>query len=131
MNSIEWLVLLGGVGLTIFIVYYFFGSKGEGEMANVSGKIQEIEVVVDGGYEPDIINLKIGKLARIVFNRKDTGSCTEWVIFDSKMPTKEKKSVKVKLAEGKKTMVSFTPTTVGEYGFDCGMGMVKGRLIVS
>lgn len=35
-----------------------------------------------------------------------------------------------KLPEGAVVPIEFTPETVGEFGFQCQMGMFRGRLIV-
>lgn len=131
MSLTEIGVAIGGLSLIIFIVYYFFGPKGEGKQALQSESGQRVEIVVDGAYIPDRIKLKVGLPVEMVFDRRDKGECTEWVIFDSQMPTKEDKEIKTRLPEGEKTSLKFTPIKKGEYGFTCGMGMVKGKVIVS
>ena len=99
-------------------------------MAEVRDKAQVAMVTVDAAYIPETIKLKVNVPAEITFDRQDKGDCTEWVIFE-KFPTKEGKEIKARLPEGEKTMVKFTPIETGEYSFQCGMGMVHGKLIVS
>ncbi len=130
MTSTDIVVILGGMGLIGLIAYYFFGPKGEEEEAAMDNNRQAVMVTVDAAYIPEIVRVKVNVPVEITFDRKDSGDCTEWVIFD-KLPTKEGRKVKARLLEGKKKTVSFTPTKVGEYGFECGMGMVHGKLIVA
>lgn len=123
------MVIGGGIGLIGLIAYYFFGPKKEGETASMQGKIQVAMITVDAAYIPEDLKLKVNVPAEITFDRKDKGDCTEWVIFD-KLATKEGGEIKARLAEGKKTTIKFTPTQEGVYGFECGMGMVHGKLVV-
>lgn len=129
MNNSEIIVLVGGITLIGGIWYYFFGDKKERKSATVEDGVQRIIVVVDAAYIPDRVVVKKGLPVEMVFDRRDSGSCTEEVIFD-KLPTIEKKQISAKLPEGKQTKINFTPTQIGEYQFVCGMGMVHGKLIV-
>lgn len=128
MTNVDWLVIGGGVGLIIAIAYYFFGPKKGVKVEGQDGE-QKVEILVEGAYDPAVVEVKVNKLVEVVFDRRDKGDCTEWVIFD-KLPTKEKREVKARLPEGKRTVVRFTPTKVGTYSFTCGMGMVRGKLVV-
>ena len=129
ITSVEWGVVGGGIIFVGLIYYYFFGPKGDGETAEIKDRVQIAMVTVDAAYIPEIIKLRINVPTEITFDRQDKGDCTEWVIFD-KFPTKENKKIKARLPEGKRTTVRFTPTKEGEYEFQCGMGMVHGKLII-
>jgi plastocyanin domain-containing protein len=85
--------------------------------------IQEVAITVKGGYTPDIIVVKAGKLFCLHFTRQESSSCTETVLF----PDFNKSD---KLPEGQEVLVEFTPERPGEYGFQCQMGMIQGKLIV-
>lgn len=130
MTPTEIIVLIGSIITSLAILYYFFGPKEDIASAQTNTNHQRLTVVVDGGYSPSQLQLKANLPAEIIFNRRDHGECTDWVIFD-RFPTKEGKEVKSYLPVGQKTTLSFTPTTPGNYGFVCGMGMNKGKLIVS
>jgi len=110
------------------IAYYFFGPK-EGEVAMKEEGKQKINILVEGAYDPATVEVRANVPVEMIFDRRDEGECTEWVVFES-LPTKENKEIKMRLPEGKKTVVSFTPTKVGTYVFACGMGMVHGKLVV-
>lgn len=130
MTPTDIFVLLCGTGLIAAIAIYFFGPKGKGTTAKVTSGHQSVDIIVDGAYSPSEIKLKVGIPAKVVFDRRDHGDCTEWVIF-SDLPTKEGGEIKARLPEDKKTVVEFTPTKPGSYGFVCGMGMVHGKLLIT
>ena len=130
MTPIETIVLIGSIITSLVILYYFFGPKGGVASAQTNTHHQRLTVVVDSGYSPSQLQLKANLPAEIIFDRRDHGECTDWVIFD-RFPTKEGKEVKSYLPVGQKTTISFTPTTPGSYGFACGMGMNKGKLIIN
>ncbi len=129
MQTIDYIVLLAGSGLIVFILWFFFGKKKETQKAVSSSGEQNVSVIVEGAYEPSKISVKKDVPVTITFDRKDKGECTDWVIFN-KLPTKEDKEIKSRLPEGEKTKVHFTPTQAGEYDFSCAMGMVHGTLVV-
>lgn len=130
MTPIDIAVISSGLVTIILIAWYFFGPKGQATIAQETAGHQEVTIVVDGAYSPPQISLKAGIPTKIIFDRRDKGDCTEWVIFES-VPTAEGNEIKTRLPEGKKTTVSFTPSKSGTYGFVCGMGMVHGKLIVT
>ncbi|PIZ00557.1 copper-binding protein [bacterium (Candidatus Howlettbacteria) CG_4_10_14_0_8_um_filter_40_9] len=117
------IVGIGGVGLSIFVIWYFL-LKSSRTISAVKGEnIQEIYIIVDGGYKPDSIELKKGVPAKLMFDRKDPSDClSEVVIGDFK--------IRQKLELGKVTTVEFTPGKKGEFDFSCGMGMFHGKIIV-
>jgi len=116
-------VNLIGIGLIIFIVWFFWFPKKEGVKAALTGAVQEVQVIVKGGYSPDVIVVKAGKPVKLNFLRQETSSCTEMVVFGDFNKS-------AKLPEGKVVPVEFTPEKPGEYGFQCQMGMIRGKLIV-
>jgi hypothetical protein len=87
-------------------------------------KVQEVTIVVAGGYEPSEVKLKKGVPARLRFVRKDTGGCAEQLLI----PDFGVKQVLPGLTE---TVVEFTPDKVGSFPFTCGMKMIKGTLVVN
>ncbi len=123
MSLADVLVIAGGLGLGAVVVWYFwFTSSGGVKAASVDG-VQELTVVVKGGYTPDTIVVKRGRPVRLNFNRQESASCSEMVLF----PDFDRSA---KLPEGEAVSIEFTPETVGEFGFQCQMGMFRGRLIV-
>ena len=117
------LVNLAGVALIGLIVWYFWMSTGATTKAAVTGGgMQEINVVVKGGYSPDTIQVEAGRPVRLVFNRQEGDPCSERVVFDAF-------GVSAELPTGTDVPVEFTPHEAGEYDFACQMGMLKGKVI--
>jgi hypothetical protein len=86
--------------------------------------VQEVTITVAGGYQPSEVKLKKGVPARLRFIRKDTGGCSEELVI----PDFGVKKTLVALSE---TVVEFTPDKAGTFAFTCGMGMMKGQLVVN
>ena len=124
MGTAEILVTLGGLVLIPLILWYFFWSEREGARAAASGEgVQEIEVRVKGGYDPDVLIVEAGRPVRIDFQRNETADCSEEVVFGDF-------GIRKKLPAFETTPVEFTPEEAGEYVFTCGMAMMRGRLVV-
>lgn len=124
MNLAEILVTIGGVVLIVLIFWYFFWSEGERVRAAASDDgVQEIEVQVKGGYTPDLIVVEAGRPVRLGFHRNETADCSEEIVFGDF-------EIRKRLPAFQTTPVEFTPKAPGEYVFTCGMGMLKGKLLV-
>jgi plastocyanin domain-containing protein len=118
------LVTIFGVVLIVLVNWYFFFSKREKAKASVKGSgIQQIRLIVKGGYEPDVIVVKKGIPVRIDFYRDETESCSEEIVFGDF-------NIRMSLPAFKTTSIEFVPKKAGEYVFTCGMGMLRGKLIV-
>ena len=123
MNII--IVNLIGAGLIALIVWYFWLSKPQATIAAAAaGGVQEIGIVVKGGYSPDTIQVEAGRPVRLVFNRQEADPCSEMVVLDAF-------GVSAELPEGDDVSLEFTPTTPGDYEFACQMGMLRGTVTVT
>lgn len=116
-------VIIGGVVLIAFVLWYFFGQREAVAARTGESGVQEIKVTVKGGYTPDVIVVKQGKPVRLDFYRDETASCSEQVMFGDFGIARE-------LPAFKTTSVQFTPDKIGEFTFTCGMNMMRGKLIV-
>lgn len=118
MNEI--IVTISGV-IGIIFVFWFFLMK-EGKEVVISG--QQIDIVVEGGYSPEVISILKGKTTKINFIRKDPSSCLEEVILpDFK--------IRKYLPLNQKVTIEINPDKIGEYKFSCGMNMFHGKIIVT
>jgi plastocyanin domain-containing protein len=118
------LVVVVGIGLIAFIVWFFWLVKAKGvRAAATSGGYQEQMVLVKGGYTPDVIVVEAGKPVRLNFVRQESASCTEMVL----LPAFGKSA---KLPEGETVAVEFLPKERGEFEFACQMGMIRGKVLV-
>ncbi|HET9455678.1 MAG TPA: cupredoxin domain-containing protein [Gemmatimonadaceae bacterium] len=129
MTGIEWLVVLGAAGAIAWVNWYFFvagravataapAPTGTGGAAGV----QRVAITVDGGYSPNTVRVKAGQPVQLVFDRKDTSSCSEEIVFPDF-------GVRRFLPTGKETVIEVTPAKPGRYEFMCGMSMLRGSLV--
>ena len=117
-------VTLTGLAAIAFIIWFFWLVKKPGVKANLgSSGYQEALVLVKGGYTPDVVVVERGKPVRLNFLRTESASCSEMVIF----PDFNKSA---KLPEGETVAVELMPGEAGEFGFQCQMGMLRGKLVV-
>lgn len=124
MTTSQWIVDAVGLGTIAWIVWYFWLSRKPVTSAAVIGGIQEIDVTVKGGYNPDTIVVKAGSPVRLNFTRLESSLCSETVIFDGI----DRSAV---LPEGETVSIEFTPTSTGDIPFQCQMGMLRGRVVVT
>jgi plastocyanin domain-containing protein len=118
-------VVTGGILAILFIIWYFWMAKKEGVRAALtSSGYQEAMVLVKGGYTPDVILVEKGKPVRLNFIRSESAICSETVVLPD-----FKKSAN--LPEGETVPVGFIPDQVGEYEFQCQMGMLRGKVLWS
>lgn len=118
------IVDLAGLGLIAFVAWFFWFSKREGlAVAFSSSGFQEALIVVKGGYTPDVLVVRAGKPVRLKFNRQETASCSEMVLF----PDFDRSA---HLPTGETVTIEFTPQKPGQYEFQCQMGMFRGKLLV-
>ena len=124
MTADQILVTIAGL-LAVAGVAWFFWSprRAEVQAALTSTGAQEATIVVKGAYTPDVIVVEHGRPVRLSFLRQETAACSEEVIFPDF-------ARRARLPEGELVPVEFTPDVAGEYEFHCGMGMLRGKLLV-
>ncbi len=116
-------VAIGGIGLIGAELWWFMFSKTKSQKAQVKQGIQSVDIVVDGGYTPDRIEVAAGEPVRLNFYRKDPSGCLEQVL----LPDFNKA---LNLALNEITSVEIVPEKPGEYTFTCGMNMYRGVIKV-
>ncbi len=124
MNTLQIIVTLAGVALSLVIAWFFWlAPKGQSRVSAGASGVQEVAITVKGGYTPDIIVVKANQPLRMRFTRQENAACSEMVLFPDFNQS-------AKLPEGQEVTLEFTPDKPGEYGFQCQMGMLRGKLIV-
>jgi hypothetical protein len=101
------------------------------EIANASREVRHrptsgvrnVKIIVNGEFVPNVIHVKKGEKVRLQFYREKESGCVEEVVFKSL-------NIRRPLPVLKTTTIELTPTKSGEISFACGMGMVKGTLVV-
>jgi plastocyanin domain-containing protein len=124
MTSIEWAVLAGGALLIAWVNWYFFAPRRAVAAAGGAGGAQEVEILVQGGYAPDRIEVVTGRPVRLTFVRKESNPCSEELVIPAF-------GIRRALTPNRPTTVEFTPPAPGRYEFTCGMGMLRGEVIAS
>jgi plastocyanin domain-containing protein len=120
------LVTVSGLVLIGLVNWYFFFSRRKTATSAAAPKdqnVQEVRVVVKGGYSPDVIVVKKGIPVRLEFYREETAECSDAVVFGDF-------NIRRPLPAYQTTAVEFTPQVAGEFTFTCGKGLLKGKLIV-
>jgi len=125
MSNLQIFVILSGIVLTVLVAWYFwFAPKAQTRVAVFASGAQEVAITVKGGYTPDVIVVQKGRPVRLTFTRQESygvlGTRCYYPDFNKSSP----------LPEGEPTTIEFTPEKSGEYGFQCQMGMLRGKLIV-
>jgi plastocyanin domain-containing protein len=125
MSTIQIAVTAAGAAAAAWVLWYFLLSRGTAVTAAVAGAggVQEVRVLVKGGYTPDTIVVQAGKPVRLQFYRDETADCSERLVFD-------RFKIDQALPAFQTTTIEFTPNDPGEFPFRCGMNMLKGLLVV-
>lgn len=125
MSGSDWIVVLAAL-LAIAAVNWWFFVAGQAPAAAVvaaSGGPAEVVITVDGGYSPAVVQVKRGARVRLVFDRKDTSSCSEEVVIPAF-------NVRQFLPSGERTVIELQPMEAGRFPFTCGMSMLRGSIVV-
>ncbi|MEP6620971.1 MAG: cupredoxin domain-containing protein [bacterium] len=126
MNATDWLVIAAGGAAALWVNWYFFvaasGTAATVVAADGGGAVPEVRIDVHGGYEPATVRVAAGKPVRLIFDRQETSSCSEELVFPSF-------GLRTFLPAFEKTTIEVTPPAPGTYEFTCGMGMLHGRVI--
>jgi len=122
MTTAQIVVTISGLALIGWVVWYFF-LAGRSSARAAGTATQQLRIEVKGGYTPAVVHVEAGRPVRLDFFRNETNSCTEEVVFPDF-------GIRTWLPAFETTPVEFTPAAPGSYEFTCGMGMVRGRLIV-
>lgn len=118
METDKVIITIAGLLGIVFIYWFFLMKKGKAIAVSDSA-----DIVVDGGYSPNVIVISKGKTTKINFIRKDPTSCLEEVVLSDF-------KIRKYLPLNKKVTIELTPRQSGEFGYACGMNMYHGKIIV-
>lgn len=122
ITSTEWMVILAGAAAIAWVNWYFFAAGRSTAMSAVATIAAPVTITVDGGYSPQQVRVKAGAPLRLVFDRRDSGSCSDEVVFPDF-------GIRKFLPTGQRTTIEVTPPTAGRYEFTCGMSMLRGAIV--
>jgi len=121
MSVADIAVIVGGIGLMAVLAWYFFAPQ-KATQAQVSGGVQTVDIVVRGGYSPNLVRVTAGTPVRLRFDRQDNSDCTSRVVFPDFRRS-------ASLAPFATTTLDLTVDEPGEYAWACGMNMLHGTLV--
>lgn len=121
MSALDVIVMVVGAALIGCELWYFLGATTV-ERPRGPGGVQEVQVRVQQGFEPDVIPVEVGRPVRLLFYRDETGEHTGEVIFETL-------DLRRALPAFQTTAVEFTPDLPGDYPFRCGHTDYRGRVV--
>lgn len=124
MTTDQLLVTAVGILAIAGVAAFFLLPKGSETRAVLgSSGLQEALILVKGGYKPDLIVADAGTPIRLTFLRQESGACSERVVLADFHKSAE-------LPEGQRVSIDLPAAKPGEYLFQCGMAMLRGKLVV-
>jgi plastocyanin domain-containing protein len=122
MSSADWGIAIVAMAAIVLINWYFLGPKrGAVVTAAASGGAVDVDVRVEGGYSPSVIEVPAGSHVRMTLDRREDNPCSDELVIPDF-------GIRRSLPAFKKTVVEFTATP-GTHEFTCGMGMLHGSIV--
>ena len=121
MEGTEIAVVVGGIAVIAALAWYFFAPR-TAVGAQLEGGRQVVDIVVRGGYSPNLVRVEAGKPVRLRFDRQENSDCSARVVFPDLRRS-------ASLAAFGTTTLDLDITEPGEYAWACGMNMLHGTLI--
>src|SRR5439155_25429 len=80
----QYIVTAVGLAAIAGVLWYFLFSRGSAVVAQQTGAggVQEVRILVKGGYTPDTVVVQAGKPVRLQFYRDETADCSERDVCD-------------------------------------------------
>lgn len=129
MNPTDWIAVLAGLAAIVWVNWYFLfvarsasSTAATVPMSASEGQAADVTITVDGGYSPSAIRVRSGEPVRLTFDRVDTASCSDEVVFPDF-------GIRRFLPTGERTTIEITPPAPGRYPFTCGMSMHRGVVV--
>jgi plastocyanin domain-containing protein len=99
-------------------------SGGKNAVKKKAAHPKTVRVTVNkNGFTPSTIEVEKGYPLTLIFRRATKEGCGNKVVFPSL-------NISRNLPVGKNVTVKFTPDKTGDISFTCGMGMMRGSIVV-
>ncbi len=122
MSLADVVVATLGIVLIVGELWFFLRPHKQVPFRTPREHLQEIKVLVKGGYDPDTIPVEVGRPVRLLFYRDETEECSSTVTF-------ENLGIQRELPAFRTTAIEFTPEQPGDYPFHCGLSVLHGRVV--
>ena len=118
------IVIIIAIILIGLILWWFFAPrKSTSVTAKSENNHQQTTITVSGGYSPEVVELKQGVPATLIFRRENPSNCFDEVVFPDF-------GIRQKLPIGKDFSIEVPTDKTGEFQYSCGMHMFFGKVIV-
>ena len=125
MSVMDVSIVGAAAGLILLVNWYFlFRKRAPAVAVAAAGNVAAFTIRVDGGYSPGAIEVPRGSRVRLTFDRQEDNPCSEEVVIADF-------GIRRDLPAFAKTVIEFTADTPGKHAFVCGMGMLRGSIIVT
>ncbi len=122
MSLADLVVIVAGLALIAFLLWFFFGPK-RGKAAVIQAGAQEATIRVEGAYQPNVITVQAGTPVRLKFDRREATDCSNRVVLPDF-------GISRALPAFATTTVEFTPERPGAYPFAGALNLYRGTLVV-
>lgn len=124
MDTAQLIVSALGTGLIGLVGWFFFAAPHRVAAAVAgSGGVQQVTIRVQSGYSPDVVEVALGQPVQLNFYRDETAGCSEELLLPDF-------GIRRELPAFQTTIIELRPAKAGTYAFTCGMGMLRGSLVV-
>ncbi|HEY3214932.1 MAG TPA: cupredoxin domain-containing protein [Candidatus Eisenbacteria bacterium] len=123
MSPTQWGVTAAGLVLLLAVNLHFLGRRRSTATASLEGKSHTMRIRVRGAYDPDRIEARVGRPLRLIFHREEVEGCSDTVLIPHW-------KIARRLPAHVDTLIELAPTDPGEYEFTCGMGMLRGTIVM-
>ena len=122
MSPVDLGIAAGAIAVIVLVNWYFLGTK-QGAVVAVadSGGAVDVNVRVEGGYSPSVIEVPAGSRVRMTLDRREDNPCSDELVIPDF-------GIRRALPAFTTTVVEFTATP-GTHEFKCGMGMLHGSIV--
>lgn len=124
MDPSQLFVTLAGLALMAGVAWFFFLAPHRvGTATTTTAGVQQVDIIVKGGYSPDVIEVAKNQPVQLNFYRDETSSCSEEILLPDFQVRRE-------LPAFQTTTIELLPRQAGRFEFTCGMHMLRGSLVV-
>jgi plastocyanin domain-containing protein len=124
MDVMDFTIVGAAAVLIALVNWYFLGrSRTPVAAAAAPGQVADFTIRVEGGYSPNAIAVPLGSRVRLTFDRQEDNPCSEEVVVPDF-------GIRRDLPAFARTVVEFTADAAGNHQFACGMGMLRGTIVV-